>query len=137
MHTVNEIGTKKIISSQHIFFKDPEKMGCPITFHLTFKPQRLIARSTTIQNGESGSLLTITFLDGESFPFYHRWWEQREDTLEMIWPWESEEIFDKLQLLATKLIELTVGEGVAEKVSWSRSPAICAAKSVSQGVTLH
>ena len=101
------MGTKTL-SSLHIF---PEEMGCPITFHLTFKPQarRLIKRFITIQNGESGSLLTITFLDGESFHFYHHWWEQSGNMLEMIWSWESEEIFDKLQLLATKLIELTVG----------------------------
>ena len=52
---------------------------------------------------------TLTFLDGESFHFYHHRWEQGGNTLEMIWSWENEGIFDKLQLFATKLIEITVG----------------------------
>ena len=89
--------------------KTQKAMGCPITFHLTFKPRGLIERFITIQNGESGSLHTISFLDGKCFHFDDDSWEQRGDTLEMIWSWESEEIFDELQLLATKLIELTVG----------------------------
>ena len=84
-------------------------MGCPITLHLTFKPWRLIEKFITIQSGQSGSLLTISVLDGESFHFDDDSWEQRGDKLEMIWSWEREEIFVELQLLATKLIEITVG----------------------------
>ena len=108
MHTLNYRGTKRL-SSLHIFYKDPEEMGCAITFHLRFKSRRLIEKFITTEDGESGRLLTITFLDGETFEFDHHSWEQRGNTLEMIWSWESEEIFDEIQRLATKLIEITVG----------------------------
>ena len=108
MHTLNEMGTQKV-SSLHTFYKDPKEMGCPITLHLTFKPWRLIEKFITIQSGQSGSLLTNSVLDGESFHFDDDSWEQRGDKLEMIWSWEREEIFVELQLLATKLIEITVG----------------------------
>ena len=76
MHKLNDRGTKRS-SSLHIFYKDPEEMGCQITLHLRFKPHRLIEEFITIQDGESGRLLTITFLDGESFEFDHHSWEQK------------------------------------------------------------
>ena len=55
----------------HIFSEDPEEMGCAITFHLCFKSRRLIEKFITTEDGESGLLLKITFLDGESFEFDH------------------------------------------------------------------
>ena len=84
MYTLNGMGTKTL-SSLHIFHEDPKEMGCAITLHLTFEPRRLIERFIRIQNGESGSLLTISFEDWESFRFYQHGWERRGDTLEMIW----------------------------------------------------
>ena len=89
MHTLNERGTQTT-SSLHIFYKDPGEMCCQTTLHLTFEPCQLIERFITIQNAESGSLLTLTFLDGKSFQFYCHWWDDRVD---MIWSWENEGIF--------------------------------------------
>ena len=76
MHTLNDMGTSEL-SCLHIFYKDPKEMGCPITLHLRFTPIWLIEKFITTQDGESGRLLTITFLDGESFEFDHHSWEQK------------------------------------------------------------
>ena len=108
MHTLNDMGTREL-SCLHIFYKDPKEMGCPITLHLTFTPCWLIDTLITIKNEESGRLLKITFLDRESFEFDHHSWQLKKNTLQMIWSWESDEIFDEIQRLATKLIEITVG----------------------------
>ena len=108
MHTFNEMGTHPL-SRLHIFCKDPEQMGCPITLNLTFTPFQLISNLITTENEESGKLLRITFLDGKSFEFHNYSWQLKHDTLQMIWSWEGEEIFEPIASLATKLIELTVG----------------------------
>ena len=67
MHTLNERGIQTR-SFLHISYK--------VTLHLTLEPCRLVEIFITIQNAESGSLLILTFLDGESFQFYCHWWEQ-------------------------------------------------------------
>ena len=108
MHTLNEMGTSEL-SCLHIFSKDPEEMGCATTFNLTFTPYQLIGDLITIRDEESGSLLKITFLDGESFKFYYYSWQLKSNTLQMIWSWEGGEIFEEIERLATKLIEFTVG----------------------------
>ena len=108
MHTLNEMGTFAL-SSLEIFYKNPEEMGCPITLNLTFWPYQLIGDLITIEDDESGNLLKITFLDGESFEFHNYSWQLKHDTLQMIWSWEGEEIFEPIASAATKLIELTVG----------------------------
>ena len=66
MCKLNEMGTNTL-SSLHIFYtgKDPKEQCCATSLHLTFKPCQLIEDFITIQNGESGSLHTVTFLDGE------------------------------------------------------------------------
>ena len=43
MHKLNERGAQTICSL-HIFYKDPEEMGCTTTLHLTFEPCQLIER---------------------------------------------------------------------------------------------
>ena len=108
MYTLNEMGTHEL-SCLQIFYKDPIEMGCPITLNLTFTPYQLIGDLITIEDEESGSLLKITFLDGESFEFDHHSWQLNENTLQMIWSWEREEIFQQIERLATQLIEFTVG----------------------------
>ena len=108
MHTLNEMGTHEL-SCLQIFYKNPEEMGGAITLNLTFTPYQLIGDLITIEDEESGSLLKITFLDGESFEFDHHSWQLKKNTLQMIWSCESEDIFDEIQRLATKLIEITVG----------------------------
>ena len=104
MYTLNEMGTHEL-SCLQIFYKNPEEMGGPITLNLTFTPYQLIGDLITIEDEESGSLLKITFLDGESFEFDHHSWQLKENTLQMIWSWEREEIFEQIERLATKLIE--------------------------------
>ena len=108
MYTLNEMGTHEL-SCLQIFYKNPEEMGGPITLNLTFTPYQLIGDLITIEDEESGSLLKITFLDGESFEFDHHSWQLKENTLQMIWSWEREEIFEQIERLATQLIEFTVG----------------------------
>ena len=108
MYTLNEMGTHEL-SCLQIFYKNPEEMGGAITLNLTFTPYQLIGDLITIEDEESGSLLKITFLDGESFEFDHHSWQLNENTLQMIWSWEREEIFQQIERLATQLIEFTVG----------------------------
>ena len=106
--TLNERGTDAL-SSLQIFSKNPEQMGCPITLNLTFTPFQLICDLITTEDEESGKLLKITFLDEKSFEFDNYSWQLKHGTLQMIWSWEEEEIFEPIASLATKLIELTVG----------------------------
>ena len=108
MYTLNEMGTHEL-SCLQIFYKDPEEMGGAITLNLTFWPYQLVSDLITIEDDESGKLLKITFLDGKSFEFDNYSWQLKHGTLQMIWSWEEEEIFEPIASLATKLIELTVG----------------------------
>ena len=108
MYTLNEMGTHEL-SCLQIFYKDPEEMGGAITLNLTFTPYQLIGDLITIEDEEPGNRLRITFLDGDCFEFNHYSWQLKENTLQMIWSWEREEIFEQIERLATKLIEFTVG----------------------------
>ena len=108
MYTLNEMGTHEL-SCLQIFYKDPEEMGGAITLNLTFTPYQLIGDLITIEDEEPGNRLRITFLDGDSFEFNHYSWQLKKNTLQMIWSWERDEIFEQIERLATKLIEFTVG----------------------------